>query len=933
MKPNILFPIFRRPILSLNLALCLTMIMSILPVQQAVLANDATIQDGNFQTLSASDLWVDAISGRDSNNGSSPTKAFRTIQKAADIAGPDTTVHILPGIYRESVRPSNSGILFDQIIYKAENGLGSVMIRGSTTSSSLTWTKMTANTIGLPSGVPVDQIYFTDLSAWGLNSRPRFLVELNDNGEVINRYDPAREPDLKVDTEWKENEFWWFATGGSDIAGCDPITNQDHNCDEPWRSFAQLTDNSNDTDPAGIEPGNLTSFGNLTGATLVAMDAQHAHYTYRSTIIQHDVGAGRVTVDDEADNDGSPGLGWGSKYYVENHPALFDQPGEWWYDASTGRLYFWSPIGVNPGQLNLEISHLDDAFDLTDRSYITLDGLWISLFNGTAYRIYNNDRDFMAHGNQLKNSRLQYADDGIVLYQFVQGVQEQNAVDGFLLENSEISYMDSAGLDSHFYWPDAPSPTQFTYAGVRNLTIRNNVFHHLGFDSEERSAVGIRIFYPDKIRFEENYLHNIAQNGAYFHMSLNVSDNYYNLSPADIKLGEILIKDNTFEKACQAASDCGGLKFGGASRPHTHIFRDVLIVGNIFRHNFGWSYVSLLRNLNKLGDGNGFYLDYASGVHLYRNIAYNNSGSGFKLSCLWRDGDAIFYNNISANNYVYGFKFTGQSSCDNHNGSVNTQLVDNIMVNNGAYAYQFNSAYQNQYGNLVIDHNLYFQNGWDEEFVPWLVDVQLYRSSLPTSHLSGVLEIQNATPWEDNGVQGNPNFYSYDIADHEHYTTNWPDFHTTIASTNVVDQGITTLPASLTNLLNTFNVLDYSFGSAMDIGRYEYGFLLLHEPNSAATMPGGKVTYELHLYPSDLPYPVTVSANSPSPYLSIDIAPTDIAGAEVALLTVTDNHSGALPLGEWFQITVSGEGNGFRNTTELGLLVGGTRLFFPVVGK
>ena len=67
-------------------------------------------------------LWVDGLNGNDENNGLTRETAFRTIQRAADIAGPGTTLHILPGIYRETVQPKRSGIVSAPIIFRAENG-------------------------------------------------------------------------------------------------------------------------------------------------------------------------------------------------------------------------------------------------------------------------------------------------------------------------------------------------------------------------------------------------------------------------------------------------------------------------------------------------------------------------------------------------------------------------------------------------------------------------------------------------------------------------------------------------------------------------------------------------------------------------------------------------------------------------------------------
>jgi hypothetical protein len=62
-----------------------------------------------FRVPRVDDLWVDAEHGSDDGNGLGAATAFRTIQRAADMAGPGTTVHILPGVYRETVWPVLDG--------------------------------------------------------------------------------------------------------------------------------------------------------------------------------------------------------------------------------------------------------------------------------------------------------------------------------------------------------------------------------------------------------------------------------------------------------------------------------------------------------------------------------------------------------------------------------------------------------------------------------------------------------------------------------------------------------------------------------------------------------------------------------------------------------------------------------------------------------
>jgi hypothetical protein len=825
-------------------------------------------------TTLTGNVWVDAQAGNDANNGLSATSAFRTIQAAARVAGAGATVHILPGVYRESVVPAYDGGASAPITYVSQNGPGTVKIRGSAASSSLSWTRLASNTIGLPSGVNPGNIYYANLSSWGLREPPRFVVQLDAQGNVTSRFMPAREPDALVRTDWKSSEFWWMANGGSAVASCDPVTNANHNCDVSSRSFTKLTDTTSDSAPSGIEPGNLTTLRNLTGATLVAMDARHGHYVYHSLITAHDVAAGRVTVGDSLDEDGVGGLGWGSKYYVENHPALLDQPGEWWFNVATGNLYIWAPNGSSPSQLSIEISRLSTGFNLTNRSYIALDGLTIEFYNGKAYTISNSNSRYKAFGDAIRNSTIRYASMGIVLYQYMDSQTPPTyAVDGFVLEGSEVGYMDTSAISATYWWPSAPSPTYFNHSGVRNTVIRNNNLHDLGFNSEERSAVGVRFDFPDRLQFTGNQVQAVAHLGVYLYQSLIQSSRQWGFSPSEIKIGNILVADNLIDKACMQGSDCGALKLGGRSRPTTHVFRDVLITGNVLRNTYGWSSVSILRGGNLIGDGNGFYLDYASGVHLYRNIIYNNTGAGVKLSCLWRDGDGLFYNNVVANNFKFGFKMTAGETCDNHNGSVNTQLVDNVLINNEGFAFRLESSYNTaNFGNLVIDRNLYFQNGWNSD-AGWgnPANLQLYQGSGSGQYFHTLGEIQSGTPWENNGVEGDPAFASYNPADHNRYDGSWPDFHLTADSSLAIDHGTATLPGTLATLLASYNLADAPAGSAFDIGRYE-------------SQVSAVVTAQVHINGTPVGnYELPAGSSAPHAYPGLQSGPVQVHSSRAVL--------------------------------------------------
>ncbi len=894
-----------------------------------------------FQAPRVDDLWVDAINGSEENDGLTPATAFRTIQRAADLAGPGTTVHILPGVYRETVYPALSGSAAEPAVYRAENGPGTAILRGSEPSSALTWTKLTNDPIGMPAGVYAN-VYWADLSAWALDGPPRFIIEMPslsyhpvEATAEGTRLPLAREPDWEVATEWKTHEFWWAADGGSAPAACDPVTNDDHNCDLPQRSMTQLTDLTNDGEPAGIEAGNLTTLGSLISGTLVAIDTYQGHYVYRRTITAHDVGAGRITVDRVCEHDGgsgNPGLGWGSKYYVENKPSLLDTPGEWWYDPATQRLYLWPPTPADPATLNIEISRRTNGFSLRDRSYTILDGLTIEILNGSAIYLANWEMH-KAYHDIVRNATLRYANWGLYIEQSVRAAAPaQNVIDGFTLEDSEIAYMDTFAIRLIDWWENSAAADAFTRSGIVNTVIRNNEMHHLGFRTDDDNAVGASFSSVNKLRFEGNHVHHIAHNGIQFSRSVIQSDKTYGFSPEEIKTGDILIADNIFERACQLTTDCGGLKFWG-SPPDNHVFRNVLITGNIFRDSVGWTYVSEKRGRWTGGETSqvrgmgafGLYVDHASGIHAYRNLAYNNAYTGYMFSGVWRDGPMIYVNNVAANS-LYGF--VPGSGYDTH-GSVDTRVINNIIVNNEAFGMMAGYA-TGRTQNMTIDYNLYHANGWGGM---WHAGPMVIREDGSWDPYQTLDEVRANTPWEDHGLEGDPAFLAYDVADHAMFDYDWPDFHLTAASSNAIDRGATALPASLTALLTAFGVTDPHWGAAYDLGRYEGGFALLAQPSAQAIAPGGTARYTISLYPSDLPHTVTLSVASPAPALTVMIAPTALAAGETATLTVTDAHTGTIELGLGYVITVTGVGGGFTQTADVRLLVGGARLYLPLVTR
>ncbi|HPR33039.1 MAG TPA: right-handed parallel beta-helix repeat-containing protein, partial [Prolixibacteraceae bacterium] len=82
-----------------------------------------------YQVPRIDELYVDAVNGDDVNNGHSSDSPLRTIQRAAEKAGPGTHIFINPGIYNEQVVVPWSGEAGTPIEFTA-NGTDSVIIDG-----------------------------------------------------------------------------------------------------------------------------------------------------------------------------------------------------------------------------------------------------------------------------------------------------------------------------------------------------------------------------------------------------------------------------------------------------------------------------------------------------------------------------------------------------------------------------------------------------------------------------------------------------------------------------------------------------------------------------------------------------------------------------------------------------------------------------------
>jgi hypothetical protein len=768
------------------------------------------------------DLWVDATAGDDAAAGTSAGAPLRTIGAAAKLSAPGTRVHIAPGAYRETVSFPVDGTAELPIRFEATGGPHSVRVLGSESAASVGWSRLASATeIALPAGVDVNQatIWKADVSGWGLAQAPKFLGYHRSDG-TFTRLPQAREPDWLVDVPYQHHKYWWAAEGGNAAATCDPVAAPD--CDKPQRSDQYLVDKSDDPDPAGVEPGSLKSLGDVKGATIFVKDCLTGHYTYRKRVAET-VEPGKIRIEKfpeqwsglcDFDGDTSnPALGLYSKYFLEGLAKFMDTPGEWYFDPGKQTLYVWTPDGRSPADLGVEVAVRDIGLDLSHRSFLTLESLDVWLVNDTAIRIANSDDTAdKSHGITLQGLDVAWATSGMYLGQApVSGTPPDSQIRTLTLQDSRIHDIDGEGI-----WTWTGSGANLAQPGVTDLRIVHNEFARLGFRDPEQAGAGLSFHQADHLLFDGNWVHDVAHNSVHFSQARTRSSKGFALAPEDIITGDILVRGNLFENNVQNAADGGGLKFWGAVADHSDTFRDVLVIGNVSRNNVGWTWVSEKRqNWTYHGKGGmGYYIDYAGGIHFFRNIAYGNGLEGLMESGSWMDQPVVVANNTFVDS-PYAIGAGSRSAVAPSNTGYD--VVNNIFLHHRRFVHSFDSPLVLT-GNARIDRNLYHLNGWEAwpQHTPGIMAGDLVSSSY--TELPTLASVRATVGQEASGVEGDPVLAGYDPAISD---GTWQDFRLTAASALAIDQGVD-LPASLVALLAKFGIDPGQKGAALDLGALEF---------------------------------------------------------------------------------------------------------------
>ncbi|HXM23399.1 MAG TPA: hypothetical protein VN948_19235, partial [Terriglobales bacterium] len=286
------------------------------------------------------DYYV-STSGSDGATGTID-QPFQTIQKAASVMVAGDTAFIRAGVYRETVKPANSGTTSAPITFAAYNG-ESVTASGADVIPASSWTLSSGNIYKAP--MPWNVTTIPNGQASGDGANQIFL-----DGQMMTE---ARWPNTTLDVSHPTVA----QTSGSTYVdgGTGPWTGTIFDVNLPSR-------------PAGYWTGAILNvclgpcWTWQTGPITDSSTPQQITFTFTNT--------------------GIPLVpATGNAYFLTGKLSELDQPGEWFREGPSSTLYFWTPLGDNPSLHLVEAKRRPLAFDLRSRSFITIQG--IGLFAAT----------------------------------------------------------------------------------------------------------------------------------------------------------------------------------------------------------------------------------------------------------------------------------------------------------------------------------------------------------------------------------------------------------------------------------------------------------------------------------------------------------------------------------------------------------------------
>lgn len=222
-----------------------------------------------------------------------------------------------------------------------------------------------------------------------------------------------------------------------------------------------------DSNKDGLHDPDLPAV-DLTGARIHLLPGL-AWVSWAIPVTGTDLAANRITFSAAWDQSAPYRVERGSSYYLFDHPALIDAPGEWHYDTTSKTLTMMFPADAAPGVDAVEVKAFSHAIDISGASHVHVEGFRVfgaTVNLGTAencevidchfrYASHFTNADGWAKrndtgiviggsGNRVSRSSVVYsAGNGISLF------GSDNTV-----ENCYVSDVDYMAMDCAAVWAD-----------------------------------------------------------------------------------------------------------------------------------------------------------------------------------------------------------------------------------------------------------------------------------------------------------------------------------------------------------------------------------------------------------------------------------------------------------------------------------------------
>jgi hypothetical protein len=528
-----------------------------------------------------------APSGSDTNAGTatqplSTPQGAQTRVRSLIKAGLSDSVEIIfaAGTYVMGapleLRPEDSGKAAFPISWKAAPGTEVILSGGKQITSA--WTKGEKG------------IWHTDLTGIGLGANQWNFRQLFVNGSRAVR---ARFPNVT------ETNPFLYATGA---------------VGNPEGAFDHLV-----IKPSLIKP----AWGTAADAQINVVP-QSRFFNQWNTVTAVDPKTGRIDI---ADSERHRLIDDGSWFWIEGVQEELDQPGEWFLDPKSGRLFYMPPAGVDPNTQNIIAPFLNHLVDLkgdvdagTYVTHVNFDGLKFRHTSNTLghieARVHTDTAIMFENTNDcvVKNCEFENI-GGYALWlhldsqrnHFEQNTVRYSGAGGVLLTGSRLGYMDNSKIYT-------PGDAAAKVAPILNR-ITNNTVEHCG---------KIR-YYGGGVHLDSRPFSMTMSAGNYIAHNL-FNDLSRNGVFAFRNQGGNVVEYNHIHNAMQTTIDGGCIHFATMNTLNAKNH----ILNNWLYDAWGYNHKPSAPPIRKLA--NGIFLDWdTSNTIVKDNWIYNSVGGAVKV--------------------------------------------------------------------------------------------------------------------------------------------------------------------------------------------------------------------------------------------------------------------------------------------------------------